>query len=246
MAITLELPPHLEEELTHEAEKEGVAPSEHAALLLSICTALLKDVEATPFREAVRTFLSRRALDAEHLSTVFEELVAECLAAAPGDEELSRTIRRARYVSEPGRAGPAVVAGLARPSAVGRGGRVQSGQARGDREAARPREVRPHPRHQRGLRTREAGRDRPRGEAASLNHVLDACAMLAYLNGETGAESVEALLADPDEPCFAHSVNLCEVYYDFLRRADQRTAREAISDLLADGVVERRDLARRF
>jgi len=79
-----------------------------------------------------------------------------------------------------------------------------------------------------------------------VNHVLDACAMLAYLKGEPGAEVVATLLADPEGACYAHAVNLCEVYYDFLRQSDERTAREAVSDLLADGVVERRDLSRGF
>ncbi|HEV2735983.1 MAG TPA: type II toxin-antitoxin system VapC family toxin [Longimicrobiaceae bacterium] len=79
-----------------------------------------------------------------------------------------------------------------------------------------------------------------------MNHVLDACAMLAYLNGETGSDVVEALLVDSAEACYAHSVNLCEVYYDFLRRSDERIAREAVSDLIANGLVERRDLSRHF
>ncbi len=57
---------------------------------------------------------------------------------------------------------------------------------------------------------------------------------------------VDALLRDPTEPCYAHSVNLCEVYYDFVRNSNERTAREAISDLFADGVNERRDMSRRF
>jgi PIN domain nuclease of toxin-antitoxin system len=70
--------------------------------------------------------------------------------------------------------------------------------------------------------------------------------MLAYLKGETGSEAVEALLVDSAEACYAHAVNLCEVYYDFLRRSDERIAREAVADLLAEGIVERRDLSRRF
>ncbi len=70
--------------------------------------------------------------------------------------------------------------------------------------------------------------------------------MLAYLKGETGASVVEALLRGPAETCYAHAVNLCEVYYDFLRRTDARTAEHAIADLLTDGVIERQDMGRRF
>lgn len=79
-----------------------------------------------------------------------------------------------------------------------------------------------------------------------MTHALDACAMLAYLKGEPGALVVDALLRDPNEACCAHAINLCEVYYDFIRRADERTARQAIADLRADGVFVRRDLSAHF
>jgi hypothetical protein len=41
-----------------------------------------------------------------------------------------------------------------------------------------------------------------------LNHVLDACAMVAYTEGERGGSVVAALLSDPAAVCYAHSVNL--------------------------------------
>jgi len=44
--------------------------------------------------------------------------------------------------------------------------------------------------------------------------VLDACAMIAYLQGEKGSSLVRQLLLDED--CMAHAVNLCEVFYDYL------------------------------
>ena len=43
-------------------------------------------------------------------------------------------------------------------------------------------------------------------------YVLDACAMLAYLGGETGADVVENVLLEANSLCVAHSINLCEVY----------------------------------
>jgi len=66
--------------------------------------------------------------------------------------------------------------------------------------------------------------------------------MLAYLNGEPGAERVEELLRDPGEVCFAHAVNLCEVYYDMIRRSSGETADQAMNDLAAAGVTERNDM----
>ncbi|HJQ23744.1 MAG TPA: hypothetical protein VKA60_07475 [Blastocatellia bacterium] len=79
-----------------------------------------------------------------------------------------------------------------------------------------------------------------------MNYVLDACAMLAYLKGEPGALVVDSLLRDSANVCYAHAINLCEVYYDFLRYAEERIAQEAISDLYADGVIERQDMVAAF
>jgi predicted nucleic acid-binding protein len=66
--------------------------------------------------------------------------------------------------------------------------------------------------------------------------------MIAYLQGEPGAPVVDAMLRDPGRQCFAHSINLCEVYYDTLRASDETTADQAISDLSAAGVIERNDM----
>ena len=41
-------------------------------------------------------------------------------------------------------------------------------------------------------------------------HVLDACAMLAYLRGEPGAQVVGALI-QRGAPCYPHTRNLSEV-----------------------------------
>jgi PIN domain nuclease of toxin-antitoxin system len=77
-------------------------------------------------------------------------------------------------------------------------------------------------------------------------HVLDASALVAYIGGEPGGAVVASLLSDPSALCYAHSVNLCEVYYDSLRAAGPASARRVIATLFADGVVERRDMNRRF
>lgn len=77
-------------------------------------------------------------------------------------------------------------------------------------------------------------------------YVLDACAMLAYLRGEEGGNVVDELLAVPGARCVAHSVNLCEVYYDFMRQAGSTVAEEAIYDLKSSGVGECADLDAAF
>ena len=43
-------------------------------------------------------------------------------------------------------------------------------------------------------------------------YVLDACALIAYLRAEAGASVVGDALADSANTCFAHGVNLCEVF----------------------------------
>ena len=70
--------------------------------------------------------------------------------------------------------------------------------------------------------------------------------MLAYLRAEPGGNVVSALLSDPKEICYAHTVNLIEVYYDFARRTTAHGARQALSVLREDGVIERRTLHKRF
>lgn len=73
-------------------------------------------------------------------------------------------------------------------------------------------------------------------------YVLDACAMIAYLNDERGSDVVEQLLDHPGHTCYAHAINLCEVYYDVVRRGGVATAEQAIGDLFSAGVSERADL----
>jgi PIN domain nuclease of toxin-antitoxin system len=70
--------------------------------------------------------------------------------------------------------------------------------------------------------------------------------MLAYLRAEPGGDRVREIIRNPDVVCYAHSVNLCEVYYDMIRGADRPTAEAAIADLFAAGVIERSDMDRSF
>ena len=79
-----------------------------------------------------------------------------------------------------------------------------------------------------------------------MNHALDASAIVAYLEGEPGGTVVAALLADPNAFCYAHSVNLCEVYYQGIRRKGMPAVQNAMASLYADGVIERRDMSLRF
>lgn len=77
-----------------------------------------------------------------------------------------------------------------------------------------------------------------------MDFVLDACALIAFLRDEEGADVVESTLID--EECIAHVVNLCEVYYDCLRRDDKSVADELLEDLWETGLVRREDIDEKF
>lgn len=79
-----------------------------------------------------------------------------------------------------------------------------------------------------------------------MNYSLDASAIFAYLNGEAGASVVATLLADANNRCCAHVMNLCEVHYGTLRATNQKIASAALATLYADGVVKRRDVSQHF
>lgn len=70
------------------------------------------------------------------------------------------------------------------------------------------------------------------GERAKI---FDACAILAWLLGEEGADKVSACLADPANRCLVSIINACEVYYDLRRRGEESDAEELDRLLLVAG-----------
>ena len=79
-------------------------------------------------------------------------------------------------------------------------------------------------------------------EGKIINLIFDACALIAFLHDEYGAETAEILLLDASNVCYVHAINLCEVFYDFLHRADESEAQEAIQTLLSTGLNLNNDL----
>ena len=75
-----------------------------------------------------------------------------------------------------------------------------------------------------------------------MRFVLDSGAMIAYLRHEPGAEAVRDLVAKEPPSCFAHAVNMCEVYYYFLRRGGEEAAQIAVEGLRSVGVLVREDM----
>jgi PIN domain nuclease of toxin-antitoxin system len=75
--------------------------------------------------------------------------------------------------------------------------------------------------------------------------VLDACAIIAFLQDENGADLVES--ASNGESCLAHAVNLCEVYKDCLSRGNSRkVADELLYDLASIGLETLTDMDEEF
>ena len=74
-----------------------------------------------------------------------------------------------------------------------------------------------------------------------MSIVFDSSAMLAFLRDEKGADVVETHLRS-GAPCYAHAVNLCEVFYDVLHASDATRAKSEIALLVAAGIEERKDI----
>lgn len=55
-----------------------------------------------------------------------------------------------------------------------------------------------------------------------MSVVLDACALIAFLVNEEGADRIADLLINDD--CYIHAANVYEVYYDMLERSSEQAA----------------------
>ena len=60
-------------------------------------------------------------------------------------------------------------------------------------------------------------------------YVFASSALFAYLKGEPGGDAVRLLLRDSDNTCFAHVVNLCEVFYNVRRAGGETAAQDALA-----------------
>ena len=63
--------------------------------------------------------------------------------------------------------------------------------------------------------------------AAKHTHIVDASALIAYFKAEEGHEKFADLLRDDRTALAIHAVNLCEVYYVYLRSDGPDKAEEA-------------------
>ena len=70
-------------------------------------------------------------------------------------------------------------------------------------------------------------------EGVAATHCLDACAVIAYLRQEPGADVLKALIELPTTFLAMHVCNLGEVYYDFFREDGITAAQTAWTHTLA-------------
>ncbi|HEY9811322.1 MAG TPA: PIN domain-containing protein [Halomicronema sp.] len=76
--------------------------------------------------------------------------------------------------------------------------------------------------------------------------ILDACAVIALIKDEIGADIVQQYLLENDAQCMIHNVNICEVYYGFLRSDGESFTKEIINGLEKANVIFCSDLTRDF
>jgi predicted nucleic acid-binding protein len=69
------------------------------------------------------------------------------------------------------------------------------------------------------------------------SYVLDACALIAYLGGEEGADVVEKFIESKECKLYMHSLNLYEVYYDYYRNDGKDIADKLLSNLLKFPII---------
>ena len=78
-------------------------------------------------------------------------------------------------------------------------------------------------------------------ESVAATRCLDACAVIAYLRQEPGAEVLKELMEQPTTFLTMHVCNLGEVYYDFFREDGLTAAQTAWTNTLALPLALRRD-----
>ena len=70
-------------------------------------------------------------------------------------------------------------------------------------------------------------------ENVVATHYLDACAVIAYVRQEPGAEVLKELMEQPTTFLAMHVCNLGEVYYDFFREDGLTAAQTVWTNILA-------------
>lgn len=73
-------------------------------------------------------------------------------------------------------------------------------------------------------------------------YIIDSSAMIAMVKGEEGAQKISSIIDNRSNKCFAHVINLYEVYYGFRRQDGENTAESVIQDLISVGIIPCEDM----
>jgi hypothetical protein len=84
MTMVLELPPPLEEELAHEAEKIGLPADALSRSLLWVASAIVYQTESNPLSGAVRELLTEHSVDPDEFGRMVGEFVQRLQPTADG------------------------------------------------------------------------------------------------------------------------------------------------------------------
>ena len=71
-----------------------------------------------------------------------------------------------------------------------------------------------------------------------MDHVFDSGPMIAYLTRERGFDIAQRILMDNPDQCYAHVINLAEVYYVTWRRQGKQGAESALKTLYEAGIKQ--------
>ena len=69
-----------------------------------------------------------------------------------------------------------------------------------------------------------------------VRYVLDASAAIAFFEAEEGYLIIQDLLWNRKLDISIHSLNMCEVFYHFLRKRDTKAANRILNDMLTLGI----------
>ncbi len=70
-----------------------------------------------------------------------------------------------------------------------------------------------------------------------MKYVPDACALIAFFDAEDGGPTVSDLILTPTARLSIHSINMCEVFYHFLRTSGPHAANVILQDVLSFGIA---------
>lgn len=77
-------------------------------------------------------------------------------------------------------------------------------------------------------------------------YVMDAGAIIALFKNEPGGANVAAIMDEPKNSCYIHSINLCEIYYGIRRDKGEQYAQTKLSQLRDVGLIECNDMDAEF